>query len=62
MGALPKKKLTKARQGGRSAHFALKAPSLSRCPECNSPRRPHRACPVCGSYRGRKVLDIEPQS
>ena len=25
------------------------------CPQCHSPRLPHRVCPVCGSYKGREV-------
>ena len=32
------------------------APTYNACPQCHSPRRPHRVCPTCGSYRGREVV------
>jgi large subunit ribosomal protein L32 len=33
---------------------------LNVCPQCNSPRRPHRVCPTCGTYKGREI--VEPQT
>jgi large subunit ribosomal protein L32 len=59
MGALPKKKLTRARQGRRFAHYRLQPLVLSRCPQCNMPKLPHRVCPNCGHYGGREVLKIK---
>lgn len=56
MGAVPKKKLTNRAQGNRAAHYAHAPVYLSPCPQCNSPRLPHRVCPNCGSYRGKKVI------
>ena len=29
---------------------------MNACPQCHSPRRPHRVCPVCGTYAGREVV------
>ena len=60
MPPLPKKKHSKKRQGGRSAHFALRAISLSECPRCHDPKLPHRVCPSCGYYNGREVIPVEP--
>jgi len=31
-------------------------PPLEWCPTCHSPRRPHRVCPVCGTYAGREIV------
>ncbi|MCE2464682.1 MAG: 50S ribosomal protein L32 [Dehalococcoidia bacterium] len=57
MGALPVKKLTKSRQGKRLAHYRLKPLHPSRCPQCRAAKLPHTACPSCGFYRGRQVLN-----
>lgn len=56
MPPLPKKKHSSKRKGGRNAHNALKKVSLSTCPQCQSPRMPHRACSACGTYNGREVI------
>ncbi|MSQ08424.1 MAG: 50S ribosomal protein L32 [Dehalococcoidia bacterium] len=53
MPPLPKKKHTRARKGGRSAHHFLTPASISSCPACKAPAMPHRACPDCGYYQGR---------
>ena len=59
MGALPKRRLSKARQGSRLAHVAKNPPALEECPQCHSPKMPHHACPVCGQYNGREVIQIK---
>ena len=56
MGALPKKKRTRARIGNRSPSYRMNAPRLNACPQCHSARRPHRVCTVCGYYNGREVV------
>lgn len=57
--ALPKRKTAKARKNIRRSHHRLTPPSLVECPQCHSPKRPHHACPVCGSYNGREVITTE---
>ncbi len=56
---VPKRKTSKARRDKRRANHALEAPGLARCSQCNEPRMPHRACPNCGYYKGRLVLELE---
>ena len=56
MGAVPKRRISKSRRGRRRAHQALSAIHLVGCPECGELRRPHRMCPNCGTYKGRKIL------
>jgi large subunit ribosomal protein L32 len=56
---VPKRRVSKARQGERRAHHALKPPTLQECPHCHQPKRSHHACPNCGWYGGREVLRIK---
>ena len=57
MGALPKKKLTRARRGRRLTAYKLKPIHAASCQRCRSAKLPHTACPQCGYYRGRQVVD-----
>ncbi|HEY91402.1 MAG TPA: 50S ribosomal protein L32 [Dehalococcoidia bacterium] len=59
MGALPKRKITKARRGNRRSHDGLSAAVLMDCPQCHSPKLPHHVCPTCGTYAGRDVTEIK---
>ena len=59
MPPLPKKKHSRKRKGGRTAHFGIKGPSLSRCPRCLRARLPHRVCVHCNYYNGREVIASE---
>ena len=56
MGALPKKKSTRARIGNRQSSYVMKTPSVGRCSQCQSPVRPHHMCSSCGYYNGREVI------
>jgi large subunit ribosomal protein L32 len=59
MGAQPKQKTSKARQGKRRSHLSLSPPALVNCPQCNSPKLPHNTCPTCGTYAGREVVELK---
>jgi len=59
MGALPKRKYAKARQGKRRSHLKLSPPSLDYCPQCHSSKLSHHVCPTCGSYADREVIEVE---
>ncbi len=56
---LPKRRVSKARRDKRRTGKRLAAPSLTTCAECGEPALPHRACPNCGSYKGRTVAAVE---
>lgn len=60
--AVPKKKTSQARRDQRRAHHAMKKVNLIACPNCGSPRVPHRVCPECGTYKGRTVVAVEATS
>jgi large subunit ribosomal protein L32 len=55
--ALPKRKTSKSRRDKRRTHQKVSAPTLSTCPECGEAVKPHHACPSCGSYKGRTVIE-----
>lgn len=59
MGAVPKRKIAKARQGERRSHLHLTPTALVECPQCHKPRLPHRACPACGYYKGREIIEMK---
>ena len=40
----------------RSNVWKLRAPALSKCPNCGEWKAPHRVCSNCGTYRGREVI------
>jgi large subunit ribosomal protein L32 len=54
--AVPKQKQSHARTTQRRSQHKISAPTYNACPQCHSPRLPHRVCPVCGSYKGREVV------
>jgi len=56
---VPKRKTSHSKRNKRRAHDALTAPALAACPECGEMTQRHRACPHCGTYRGRRVVEIQ---
>ena len=58
--AVPKGKVSRQRRDKRrSSVWKLTAPNLVACPNCGELVMPHRACPACGQYNGRVVLNVE---
>ena len=58
--ASPKNRVSKRRKRERVA--SLEKPILAQvgtCPACGATVRFHRACPKCGTYKGRKVVAIK---
>ena len=53
--AVPKRKVSKSRRDKRRATHALESVRVNTCPQCSSPKLPHRVCPTCGTYKGREV-------
>ena len=54
----PKRRHSRARRDKRRAHDSLAQPAVSRCPNCDETRPPHRVCPHCGHYKGREVIEV----
>lgn len=49
---------TRSQRGNTRSHHFLKPASLRLCSECGSPKLQHIACPNCGKYDGREVLNV----
>jgi len=57
--AVPKKRTSRSRRGMRRSHDHLKATAaVESCTECGELKLRHRVCESCGTYRGRKVLEV----
>ena len=54
----PKSRHTRARRDKRRANWKLELSGLSVCPQCQEPKLPHRVCMSCGSYNGKKILEV----
>jgi large subunit ribosomal protein L32 len=59
---VPKRRVSRARQGDRRSHHALPLPHLEPCPHCHEMRQAHHACPTCGWYGGREAIRIKPRT
>lgn len=59
MGALPKRKSSKARRDKRRSMDKLLKPQLSTEKVSKKATLPHRVSPFSGIYRGKKVLEVK---
>ena len=57
--AVPKHKVSKAKRDKRRTHQKTAVPTTTTCPDCGEPIQPHHACPQCGTYKGRQVIDTK---
>ncbi len=57
--AVPKRHVSKTRKRMRRSHNALTPDTLVECPNCKAMIKPHRACPECGFYKGKAVINKE---
>lgn len=57
--ANPRRKHSKARTRQRRSQYYgnLSKPETMTCPNCGNPKMLHRACPSCGHYRGRRIIE-----
>jgi large subunit ribosomal protein L32 len=56
--ANPTHRHTRSRRDKRRANWRITPPVIAVCPECQEPKLPHRVCTNCGSYRGRKIIEV----
>ncbi|HKI96108.1 MAG TPA: 50S ribosomal protein L32 [Gemmatimonadales bacterium] len=56
--AVPKRRTSKSRKRKRRTHHKAAPVALQACPRCGDPKRPHRVCPTCGYYAGKKQVEV----
>ncbi|MBX6723524.1 MAG: 50S ribosomal protein L32 [Dactylosporangium sp.] len=56
--AVPKRKVSRSNTRHRRAQWKARATATAPCPVCRSPKLPHAACPVCGTYNGRQIIEV----
>lgn len=56
--AVPKRKMSRSNTRSRRAQWKTTATTLAPCQRCNEQKPPHIACPNCGTYNSRDVLDV----
>lgn len=57
--ASPKRRTSKHKQKLRRGANRWRKPLLKTCPECSARVPGHIACPSCGTYRERQVVDVD---
>ncbi|RCG32182.1 50S ribosomal protein L32 [Sphaerisporangium album] len=55
--AVPKRKMSRSNTRARRAQWKTAAPALVSCNQCRSPKLQHVACPTCGTYNRRQVIE-----
>jgi large subunit ribosomal protein L32 len=55
--AVPFRRTGKTRKRKRRTHFKLELTGITKCPECSEIVKSHRACPKCGTYKSRAIIE-----
>lgn len=56
--AVPKRKKSRSNTRARRSQWKTSATTLATCKQCGTAKPPHTACPDCGTYAKRRVLDV----
>ncbi len=56
--AVPKRKMSRANTRARRSQWKTTAATLVACDRCLEKKLPHTACPTCGTYKGRQVIEV----
>ena len=56
--AVPKRKMSRSNTRSRRSQWKAALPAYSTCKRCRQVKLPHVACPTCGTYNDRQVLEV----
>ncbi len=59
MAVVPKRKVSRSNTRSRRAQWKAQRVPTQPCPQCTSPKLPHAVCEVCGTYRGRQLINLD---
>ncbi|MBP7060427.1 MAG: 50S ribosomal protein L32 [Candidatus Moranbacteria bacterium] len=59
--ALPKQRHTRHRRDRARKQYDVQLVNTQTCPKCQAPVLSHRACPTCGTYKGKEVIKMAPK-
>lgn len=54
----PTSRHSRSRKKKRNANWKINMPNIELCAECQEPKLPHRVCMSCGTYNGKKILEV----
>ena len=57
--AVPKKRRSKSRKRTHRSMWKISIPTMVQCLNCDALHVAHRACTVCGYYKGKPVIQIK---
>lgn len=57
--AVPKQQKSKAKVRARRGRQIVKTSQKATCKECGALKISHTVCTVCGTYKGRQVMDVD---
>jgi large subunit ribosomal protein L32 len=57
--ALPKQRHTRHRRDRARKQYDAPLVNTVACPKCEARMTAHRACPNCGTYKGRTVVAVD---
>ncbi len=56
--AVPKRRISRSRQGMRRSHLHVKPLAIQYCKNCDQPVLAHKICANCGHYQGKDILRL----
>ncbi len=57
--AVTARKVSKTSGRMRRTHYKISEKTVTTCPKCGEPVKPHRVCKKCGTYKGKEVIKQE---
>lgn len=56
--AVPFRRTSKTKKRMRRTHLKKEVPTVSVCPNCGAPLKPHRVCTSCGYYKNKEAIAV----